>query len=367
MIMVSLLAGLLGLAFWGCEDPGSYGQVEPLTFGRVVVRPSAVEPSMDNPRDTIWNDATTTAIFASDSAFVGDTSAVDSLPIYIKAIKTSEYLYLRVRWGENAVINFRNYSVWPNPMLYHYKLVVDSETGDSSITEYWTRESKNIVYDSSHTDSTIYWHDQDRFAVIWNTGDNGSEGADCRTMCHAVADPVTGDRMYTSGGGHADVWHWQAATTDPAYLAQDEYWGPEGRTVDAFAQPIFDANYDSVLFVPLSMNEDPAQRLTPFLHLADAIPFDSAYSWVNADSIPGYVVNDNASGSIADVQAYSSYNRMDGSWMVVMRRLLDTGNTDDFDLSSVQPGDSVMVTMAFMNNSPAVHHGSRPFYIVFPQ
>jgi hypothetical protein len=366
MIILPLAAGLLGLIFLGCEDPGSYGQVELLTFGHVVVHQSAVEPPMDNPRDAIWNDAPTSAIFASDSAFAEDSSAVDSLPIYIKVIKTSEYLYLRVRWAENAVISstYRTYSVWPNAMVYNVSVSNDTDT-----TLYWTREGKKVIYtDTAHVDSVIYWHDQDRFAVIWNTGDNGGEGADCRTMCHAVADTsLTGDRMYTTGGGHADVWHWQAGTTDPVYLAEDEYWGPEGRTVDAFAQPIFDANYDSVLFVPLSMNQDSTQRLKPFLHLDDAIPFDSTYSWKNLDSIPGYIVNDNASGSIADVSAYSSFSRSDGSWMVVMRRLLNTGNPDDFNFASIQPGDSVMVTMAFMDNSPAVHHGSRPFYIIFPQ
>ncbi len=364
MLMVPMLSGLLGLMFLGCEDPGSYGQVEPLTYGHVVVHSSAVEPPMDNPRDAIWNGAMTTAIFASDSAFADSLPVIDSLPIYIKAIKTSEYLYIRVRWGENAVINKRSYSVWPNPMV-HFVSVDNS--GDTS--RYWSRRAtQDIFTDTLLIDTVIVWHDQDRFAVIWNTGDNGSEGADCRTMCHMPADTsLTGDRMYTTGGGHADVWHWQAATTDPVFLAEDEYWGPEGRAVDAFAQPIFDVNFDSVLFLPLSMNEDPNQRRKPFLHLDDAIPFDSTYTWNNLDSIPGYIVNDNATGSIADVNAYSSFSRTDKSWMVVMRRRLTTGNGDDFDLGSIQPGDSVMVTMAFMNNATSIHHGSRPFYIVFPQ
>jgi len=354
----------MAFMFFGCEDPGSYGQVEPLIYDRVLVHSSATAPAMDNTRDPLWNDAKTTAIFASDSAFADSIPVIDSLPIYIKAIKTSDYLYLRVRWGENAVINYRSYSVWPNPMIFNISV---NNSGDTS--RYWTRRPTQTIYtDTLLTDTQIVWHDQDRFAVIWNTGDNGSEGADCRTMCHAVADTtLTGDRMYTSGGGHADVWHWQAATTDPVFLAEDEYWSPEGRNPDAYAQPIFDVNYDTVNFLPISMNEDSTQRKKPFLHLDDAIPFDSNYSWTNLDSIPGYVVNDNATGSIADVNAYSSYSRTDGSWMVVMRRRLNTGNPDDLNLSSIQPGDSVMVTMAFMNNATSVHHGSRPFYIVFPQ
>jgi hypothetical protein len=362
--VVPVFLGVLGLMAAGCEDPGPYGQVESISFGRVVVHASATEPSMDNTLDPIWNDAKTTAIFASDSAFANGDTLIDSLPIYIKAIKTSEYLYLRVKWGEDVYVSNRSYSVWPNAMVYHITVVSETDT-----SRYWTRQGKQIIYtDTLHVDSVIYWHDQDRFAVMWNMGDNGSQAADCRSMCHAPADTTpSGDRMYTTGGGHADVWQWEAGTTDPVLLAQDEFWSADGRGVDAFAQPIYDVNFDTLLSLPLSMNAEESQRFKPFLHLDDAVPFDSAYSWKNLDSIPGYVVNDNASGSIADVKALSSYSLMNASWMVLMRRQLTTGNLDDLDLGAVDPGDSVMVTMAFMNNSNSVEHGTRPFYIILPK
>jgi hypothetical protein len=359
IFIIPVFLGLAGLYIFGCEDPGSYGRVESVSFGRVIVHESATEPPMDNPLNAIWNDATTTAIFASDSAFAESDTLIDSLPIYIKAIKTSEYLYLRVKWGENAYVDQRSYSVWPNPAVH----ILEKDSLGNVLQDYWTRRETSV-----NSGNTVIWHDQDRFAVMWNMGDNGAEAADCRTMCHAPADTTpTGDRMYTTGGGHADVWQWQAGTTDPVLLAQDEFWGPDGRAVDAFTQPIYDPNYDTTTAFPISMHAEESRRRQPFLHLDDAIPFDSAYSWNNLDSIAGYVVNDNAAGSIADVKAFSSYSVLIRSWMVLMRRRLTTGNTDDVDLGAIQPGDSIMVTMAFMDNSNSVDHGTRPFYIIFPK
>jgi hypothetical protein len=57
---------------------------------------------------------------------------------------------------------------------------------------------------------------------------------------------------------------------------------------------------------------------------------------------------------------------MNGRWMVLMRRALTTGHADDIDIASIASGDSIMVTVAFMDHSDSTHNGSRPFYIVFP-
>jgi hypothetical protein len=214
---------------------------------------------------------------------------------------------------------------------------------------------------------------QDRFAIIWDGGANGDEGADCRTMCHAVGDTTpNGDRMYLDGAGWVDVWHWQAGTTDPVLLAEDEYWTAQGRNPDLFTQEIYTKNYDNQLLQPIYMRNNAAVNDTvfnyePILHADEAVPFDSTLVWFNRARVPGYVVHDNAAGSIADVKCFSGFNRMNGRWMVLMRRALNTGNImDDFDFSSIAPGDSVMATIAFMDHDDDMHYGSRPFYIVFP-
>ncbi len=351
----------------GCENPGSYGKAEKVVYGRVVVYSSSVEPPMDDPYHDLWWETITGGIFVNDSAFVADTATTfDSLPVSVKAIKTPEYLFIRAEWVENALVSWRTYSVWQHPDMHLLKLDYDS-VGHviDTIYDTWARRSIRVDTIKNIYDTT--WLEQDRFAIIWDMGDNGDEKADCRSMCHAVGDTtISGDRMYTTGGGHVDVWHWQAGTTDPVFLAQDEYWSVDGRQTDAYGQEIYTLNYDADRLKPIYMNRDSTKIGKPFLHAVDAEPFDSSRIWLNKVLIPGYVVHDNASGSIADVASFSAFNRTSGRWMVLLRRALNTGNSDDLDLSAIASGDSVMVSLAFMDHSDTTHYCSRPFYIVFP-
>ena len=341
----------------GCEDPGSYGEVEPTVLGRVAVTNSTSAPPADNPRHEIWKTAMTGAIMTSDSAFSDNPEDIDSIPIFIKAIKTGSTLYLRAEWGENVEVVRRTYSIWPNPIVH--RLSVDT-TGDT-VVNVWLRRP------SVDTTDTIR-NDQDRLAVMWDAGDNGAEGADCRSMCHDPANPSpSGNRMYTTGGGHVDVWHWMAATTDPVLLAQDEYWSAYGRGADEGTVSIFEANFDTLASLPRWMNKDTTKPYIPFLHADMTVAFDAARKWYNLDSIAGYVVHDDAAGSVADVASYSMLNLSNRRWMVLMSRKLTTGNPDDRDFASIAPGDSILVTVAFMDNADRVHYGSRPFYVVFPK
>lgn len=356
-VATAMIGAVSLLVFSRCEDPGSYGEVEPVIYDRVLVHESTTSPPMDDPRNDIWRDAVSTVVFASDSAFADSIPVIDSLPVYIKAIKTAEYLYLRVRWGENPLVGRRTYSVWPNPIVHRF--TVDTVAHDT--TDFWFRRN-------SYDDADTIRNDQDRFVIVWDVGDNGGEGADCRSMCHAVGDTsILGHRMYTTGGGHVDVWHWQVATSDPVLLARDEYWGTDGRAVDLFTQRVADTNFNALGARPVSMHTDSTRWFRPFLHSDDAVAFDTLRIWKDLDSLPGYVVHDNASGSIADVDCFSSFSRTDGTWTILMRRQLTTGNADDIDLAVIAPGDSVMVSVAFMDNARDVHHGSRPFYMIFPQ
>ena len=51
-------------------------------------------------------------------------------------------------------------------------------------------------------------------------------GGDCATMCHIP-------EMYTTGGGHVDVWHWKAVRSAPLGCADDKWWSGEGRGSDS--------------------------------------------------------------------------------------------------------------------------------------
>ncbi len=64
--------------------------------------------------------------------------------------------------------------------------------------------------------SQHFMEGEDKFFILFDAGDNGTEKANCATMCHATD-------MTTTGGGHVDVWNWKSTTTAPARLADDEW------------------------------------------------------------------------------------------------------------------------------------------------
>ncbi len=356
------LAAMIAMGFGGagCSDPGSTVIEAPTIAGRVVVQDVSHQPPMDNPRSKMWDSVTTSVItLGTDSShtdFFGEAS------VYLKAVRFGGRLYLRAEWGDLTR------SVEPNGIVHYIVISTDTLTHLTDTARFWTQNPSYLVV-ITPGDTTIYRHDEDRMALMWDQGDNGTEKADCATMCHAADNRSTlGHRMYTTGGGHVDVWHWQAATSDPVLLAADEYWDFEGRKVDDNAVPIITSNYDPVAEVPYFSHRDTTSFIGTNLFSDSTVAFRDSLNWPNGYVMPGYILYPAASGSIADVGAFSTYNTAYGTgrWIVVMSRALTTGNADDVDLGAIAPGDSVMVTLALMNNADRVHSGSKPFYFIFP-
>ncbi len=356
-------AGLLAAAIiWhGCDDPGGFDISTTNIPNRVVAYYSPQEPPMNDPRNKIWDKALTGAITVGDSADSALPDYFGRSVVYLKAIKTPSRLYIKKKMGDatrdimpNAILNCVRYVKFDT--ISRDPLVIDT-TRDTT----WEQV---LSYDA-----LLGRFDQDRLAVIWDMGDNGQEKSDCRSMCHAATNLSSlGHRMYTTGGGHADVWHWQAATSDPVLVAEDECWDNSGRVPDAQISPIATSNYDLVKQQPIYSHRDTTAIVDTILHFEDAVAFRDSISWPIPYKMPGYVVYDNASGSIADVSAFSGYSEsaLGNRWTVIMSRALNTGHVDDRDLSTIGTRDSIMVTIAVMNNADRFHSGSAPFYIIFP-
>ncbi len=368
-------------AFFGCEDPGSYGEIRPVIPDRVVVFNSTAEPPADNPRDSIWDNVARYGITVGDpdSAYTHDHG---KFRVILQAIKSPTRLYLRAEWLDPAMDTMPEYlyrvidsidTIDPGPPLVTdtffgwrtrpaFSVSKDDSTGidedGDSIPDYYFVDNKGF--------------DQDRFAIMWDLGDNGSEAANCALMCHVPGDTsVLGHRMYTNGGGHVDVWHWQVATSGPLLKARDEYWSGDGRELDQNSGPLATRNTDPVVTKPLFVHRDTTRFNGAYLHSSDAREFTAAEDvlpWPIGFEIPGYVLNDAASGSIADVSSYSMYFKTIGiRYVVLMSRALQASLIDDIDFTTISPGDSVMATIAIMDNADRLHSGSAPFYIVFPE
>ncbi len=351
---------LMILGLWsGCSDPGPVELAQTSISNRVIVSSLVSEPPMDDPRNGIWDQAVTGAItVGGDSLDAGYAG-----PVYVKAIKAGGRLYVRAEWSDDSR------SIRPNGIVHSVTIVQDSTTipPHADTTTAWLQNPSFLVVTTSEG-KVLYQYDQDRVAIMWDMGDNGTEKANCATMCHTTDQLSSlGHRMYTTGGGHVDVWHWQAGTTDPVLLAADEYWDAEGRKVDDNVVPIFVSNFNQVDGRPYNEHRDTSAFFGPFLHADSTAPYSDSVNWLNGYQMPGYVLYDNASGSIADVQAYATYNVGYSArrWIVLLSRALGTGNADDIDFSTIPAGDSVQATLAVMHNSDRIHAKSLPFYFIF--
>jgi hypothetical protein len=373
MLSVLTLISAVSLIISGCTDPGSPETGTYSISNRLVVYQSAAAPPTDDPNDGVWDNALAGAISLGESGYPDDFSSPTKC--FMKAIKTAERLYIRAEWTD------LDRDVWPNRIV-HYRdstfdtVTVDPLVIDTVVSTSWTRSATyveittidtTVTDDSTIIDTTVssVRADQDRFAIIWDIGDNGDEGADCITMCHSSGHATSGDKMYTTGGGHVDVWQWLSANSDPLLLTRDEYWSDEGRQLDA-GDSLAISNFDDAAGEPIYAHPDDVESSRPFLHSDSAIDFTLAKERASGYEMPGYVLNDNAEGSAIDVSGFSHYGVNTTRWVILMSRALSTGNSDDIDFTQVQSGDSVMVTIAIMDNADRLHSGSAPFYIVFP-
>jgi len=387
IVTVAIATGLLSFLFLGCEDPGSYGQVRPIIPDRVVVFNTSDEPPRNSPLDAIWDDVPRYGITVGDpdSAYTHDFGKTR---VILQAIKSPTRFYLRAEWLDPDM------DTMPEHLLRSSQInrIDTVEIGPPLVTDtvydyFWLKRTafsadstgidldNDSIIDYYLVDNTGY--DQDRFAVMWDAGDNGAERADCASMCHAPGDTsALGDRMYTTGGGHVDVWHWQIATSDPLMKARDEYWSGLGRELDQHVEPLAFKNIDSVLTRPLFVHRDTTAFNGAYLHSTDAREYTSAedtIDWPVGFEVPGFVLNDfylpddPGGGSVADVSSYSMYFKTLGKrWVVLLSRKLQASVVDDIDFTAIAPGDSVMATIAVMNNASQLHSGSAPFYIIFP-
>ncbi|MFQ6092145.1 MAG: ethylbenzene dehydrogenase-related protein, partial [bacterium] len=222
---------------------------------------------------------------------------------------------------------------------------------------------------------------EDRVAMVWDMGLNGTQGANCATMCHPNT-PGKDNDMYTDTG-EVDVWHWKAARTNPMGYVDDKYWkhypGDESATRKGDGgNNTYDDNGPVGSGYPADMAVgDPGAQAT-FLYRSgmafdpfgvidaglghEAVVFDSLAAWSAGDVVPGYSLED-PDGSRGDVEAAGDYQN--GVWTVEMRRL-HAGTSHDFE---VRPGGSVDFAVAEFDNAGGMNHtmDTNVYTLRFPQ
>jgi hypothetical protein len=185
---------------------------------------------------------------------------------------------------------------------------------------------------------------EDRISFVWDMGLNGTDGANCATMCHV---PL----MHTNVG-NVDVWHWKSARGNAMGVADDKYWDTADRQSDPGTSAYQDNNPVGSGFPSFMAVGDPginpdflaadASALSAFdpygtvaAHtVAVATPFDSTASFSAGNVIPGYLHRVPA-GDRASVQSAGKFDT--GTWTVEFKKPY-AGGPFDF---AVVPGTSV--------------------------
>ena len=315
---IILLLTFMGI---GCSDDDDDITTGPVTVTGLQVATTSSAPVVDGTIDAVWSTATAFNVtVGTDPAY---QNAFGAIPVTLKAVSYDSKLYILAQWSDRSVTESITKKQW-------------QFSGGS-----WSKADQ----------------DEDRFFVMFDAGNNGTEGANCASMCHQ---PSAG-LMATTGGGNVDVWHWKAARTNPSVKADDKWWDGAGRGSDAGTGSVYADNLIVINNVekPKYMHATLTTAYTgDFLFASDTAQFDSTLDWTGA-TIPFYVIDPTATGSRWDVSAKGVYSG--GIWTLEMCRETNTGNSDDVVLGT----GSVSMTIAITDNSGGDHSGRAPFDLIF--
>ncbi len=318
--------------FWGgCTQESTTGG----TTNDLVVAQVTTPPTMDGVGDdAAWGEAQDLVVtVGANAAYQNYFGQVD---VTLTAVRTDTDFYLKVMWEDPSGTRSDQKKVW------------------EYVNGAWNRTSNN----------------EDRFYIFFDMEQNGSQGADCATMCHASP-----EGMWTSTG-IVDEWQWKAARTAPIHYSDDAYIDSVYQESDGSFMEDFGHHHDSATtgFYHDNIMADSIDSHPLYMGPIDEngfiiipagsdesalTPFDPTFA-DTTQTIPGYYLDAKAAGSRADVTAYATYSN--GIWTIEFKRALDTGNSDDVVFA---PGKTVQAVIAITDDDEEKHSGSEPFNIKF--
>jgi hypothetical protein len=175
-----------------------------------------------------------------------------------------------------------------------------------------------------------------------------------------------------AAGQFLDLFQWRVARSNPVGMADDGY-VLEYRLFDAGANP-FSSNVDGKTKLPKFMfdagkvgfkalrAEDIGNPAKPaaVVREENAAPFDPNAGWKEGDLLPGRLISRaDAKGSAAD-NDYAKGTWKDGTYTLVMRRKLDTGNPADDKILKVGGVYTIGIAVHDDNVTTRFHHVSFP-------
>ncbi|MFH2050204.1 MAG: ethylbenzene dehydrogenase-related protein [bacterium] len=307
---------------WGCGGDDGGGTTPVVVPPRIEVTTNTTGLDLVDPLDSDWGtiDSVTVDVTQGIPPAKINPSLAASVTdeVKVKAAIRNDSLFMWFQW-----VDATN-DIWP---------------------DNWNITSANpLMFERS-----LFDHEDQMFALFYNTVDQDW-----------------------------DVWNWRVITTGTENFAEGMSWNSPDLTVDAngtastmkvafdnktggFQQPEF-VHQDTCEFTdPILLLTDAISRNTwIFRTVDDSVHWYQTTGWQVDQKIQGLYIDGSASdkteaqrGSRWDIGAYSAYSN--NTYSLVMVRKLNTGYTDDFDLSAL---DSVKVQVGILNNQESFTTGS---------
>jgi hypothetical protein len=337
------LAGLFLAAafFYSCGgDEGDNGtDIVPRPDPRILITQTA-SPGLASVDNAIWDG------IAKDSIRVGDADGYKqdfaSREVYMKALRTTDSLFIRVEWSDGTASN-----------------------------EFGRLRPTNSDPVQWEQDTLLF--NEDRFYIMFAV--TGPNGADCAASCHMSGSDTL---HYTDAGDMVDIWQWRANRTGPAGFADDMFLTDTAISPDSVSatnnDELYYNNFNVTAFrsEPFFMHTDSNDYVGVALLQGEYVAYDENVMWYDPSAngglgapvayVPGFYLDymTQAEGGRWNVKSVQEH---DGAgWTVVMARALASSDPTDIDFTSV---DSVQASVAITNNSGRRHAGGKPFYLVF--
>ena len=232
-----------------------------------------------------------------------------------------------------------------------------------SIRSEWAdpTESLKSVWSWDGTAFSKVSGDEDRLMLVFpiqNNAEFASKG--CAAACHNTSENEAEWWMGSEDPALTyDAWHGKSTRTYPAGYVDDKWWSVlkdptdpgSSRPGDAKDSGGEKANTTEDKSGPAFMSPDGPKA--EFILAANAVPVDTSLLTAG-DTIPGYVL-EKPVGSRGDIEASAEW--ADGTWVVVMRRSLNTGHDDDVTMT---PPKALPFGMSVVDNGGGLPHTIAP-------
>ncbi len=229
----------------------------------------------------------------------------------------------------------------------------------------WKDPTRSVIKQSWEFDGEKWNHlkgNEDRIALLFEiTRIDKFATRGCAVTCHSPADMPRDKWKFATKTAveKGDLWHWKAARSAPYNYADDAWLTLAGNPTGSYRETgrrkdtgaggdVKNQTIDGLR--PLYMQIPNKKPSVPgFLLMDEAIKITD-YSIFKTGDIISYRLPIKPSGSRYDVKAISRY--VDGGWMVMLYRKLNTGHEDDVIFNPIK---SYSFALAVFDNSGSDH------------